>query len=387
MALLIPNAEDFLTPHFELVVNDVPIPEEVYPFIKSVNWDQQEDMIDLITLTLDNTGFQFTDTNLFNFGSTLELLGGYKNTFKSLGQGVIERWVPDFPEGGTPTVVIKAFSPARILKEEFGNEIKKWKKVRASDVVASIVQKRGLPFLLDVRQTPERRLKTYYRSKDKTDWDLIKRLAKTHNYDFWIEWDIDQGGVHVLNFKPFGETSAKSEFTFRYNANEKTNLKSATLDVVLPGQSEQIEVVAWDQELGVAVKVVVKPKRARRREETKFEGIMKKADFQLRTGQQVILDSTKRSPIKVVSAKKFTSEADAIRWAENIFKQQERAFAEATFTIPGIPGMMARQVYQVEGLGTRFSAKYWVTRVNHNFTGGSNGTFTTTWDARIVAEV
>ena len=385
MVLQIPNAEDFLSPRFELKINDFPLNDEFYPFVNSVSWEQEEGLIDLITLSVDNTGFQFSDTNVFNFGNELELLGGYKNNLTSLGKGVIERWVPSFPESGNVNLVIKAFSPARILMEEFGNETKKWRKAIDSEVVESIAKIRELNFVLDIEPTTKQRRRTKYRKKNEKDWDLIKRLADNNDYDFWIEWDSDLE-THVFHFHPFRE-SKKSEFTLKYDANEQTNLNSVELDVVLPGQSNKVEIIGWDQELGQTIQVIVEPKKASRRTEDKFAGILKEVDFQLRLGQDVILDSTKRSPIKVITTKKFQSEADAIKFAENIFRQEERAFTEAVFKMPGLPGLKTRQVFQVEGLGKRFSAKYWVKQSSHAFTGGDDGTYMTTWQGKIIAEV
>lgn len=287
---------DDLGPRFKLfLVNGssrTPIETDLSQYIQKVEYESALDMADMLTLTVSNPGFifsndtqyagpDFTSHKVFQPGNEVELHVGYGRNLRFLARAVLSKHVPVFPEDGVPTLTIKGYDKSQLMMNSMGSKASASKggKVKtgitqattgeqaqlrqavdeddqgephkeslASDIVAKIAKRYSFETDID----PTDRILKYgdgdgiVQKKGMTDYELIKILSNLSRREFWVDYSPEKQ-AWVLHFKKSAEGDQPG-YRFVYGAGDKTTLLSFDCEYGLRDNITELVVLAWDED-------------------------------------------------------------------------------------------------------------------------------------------
>jgi hypothetical protein len=121
--------------------------------------------------------------DLLAFGTEVQVFMGYGDDSKApvLMAGVITEISTDFPEAGTPELVIAGYDHAFPLTN--GKSSRTWANTRDSDAVLEIAQFHNLGAQID--QTAEQH--PQIEQNQESDFEFIKKLAERNHYEVYVD--------------------------------------------------------------------------------------------------------------------------------------------------------------------------------------------------------
>jgi len=92
--------------------------------VNGVEWEEDIEGADALTLTLNNPDFSLADSRLFAEGNSVDLFMGYDGRPSFfMGRGIIVEIEPEFPAEGMPTIKIVGYDKSYFMMEEGRAEI------------------------------------------------------------------------------------------------------------------------------------------------------------------------------------------------------------------------------------------------------------------------
>ena len=96
-------------------------------------------------------------------------------------------------------------------------------------------------------------------------------------------------------------------------------------------------------------------------------------------GGQDKIDKSVEQKAEIIATKPVESEAEARKLAIEIFEGIAKDMVKANASVPGLPDIRSGTVLQIDGVGDRFSGRYFVTSTTHSI--GDSG-YTTQFECR-----
>jgi len=316
-----------------------------------------------VDLTLGGAGrFSFTVANAFDpkirdfrtgdaagqdlldvlaFGAPIEIAMGYgdRGSLKPpLIQGVVTQITTDFPESGTPELVVSGYDHAFPM---MGGKISdNWSNQRDSEVVGQIARRNNLE--ADVVRTEVELDQT--NQNQESDLEFVNKLAERNGYETYVTGK-------TLRFGP-PQNTGSGIVTLEWGK----GLLSFKPDGNLVGQISGVEVYGWN------------PK-------TK-DKIVGKASHGEESGRDQQRDSAgdrlarllRDQPVLRVRQPVFT-QAEATQRARAILKQRSEEFLTGEGETIGLPELRPDRNVTLQGLGRKFSKTYYVREITHRFDG------------------
>lgn len=266
-----------LAPVFELRVQGTAIDRDFSQYIQKVEFESAADMADVMTIVLNNPGFQlegseehpdFSAHKMFQPGNEVELRGGYGRADTFIGRAILTKHLPNFPEDGMPTLQVKGYDKSQLMMDISGpvqatqenkanlktprpvdaqdDQGTPYVDMKASDVVAIIANKYG--FLTDIDAT-EVKLRAatgdgIIQKKGMKDFELVQILANLNQREFFVDFDPFKK-AWVLHWKKPAEKDS-AELVFRYGVGQQSSLLSFECEYGLRETINEIVVLAWD---------------------------------------------------------------------------------------------------------------------------------------------
>ena len=307
-------------PRFSVKIGGTEFPE--YDYISDLVVDTTIDGADHFSITLtypfDHEQVSFTDLqwNRFKPGTSVTIKLGYgegDNAAKEVFKGSIETVKPEFPTHDPPKAVISGYSPLREMMR--GTNSTSWKKKKLKKVVSSKAST-----YLDSVKTEQAEFKFDRLFQDgESDYRFVKRLAEKYGYEFFSSL-----GTGYFRPKTGGKSPEDPVAELYYGE----SLESFSAELTSPDHGE-VEVRHWD--------------------ESKKQKIVGSASNSNGSGKEVY-----RVPV--------TSSSEAKKIAQSKLDGQSIEGVAETF---GIPSVKAGKVVKMDGLGPKFSGKYYVTGATH----------------------
>lgn len=363
---------DVYQPTFIIEIEGRKLTKDITHEITSFVFEDNEEEMDLLEISITDRYLQFVDDPLFQEGNEIISRFGYGSDLSNRKVAVIKEIDYDFPEGGEPTIQIKAYDKGHKLA---GRQIQRvWQKpapgILYSEIAEQIAKEHGLTPV--VTKTVGRHLRVAQGAK--SDAQFLRELAgksRDRNgkgvagYVFYIEGND-------LHFHP-QKLESRPGIILEYFTDREGVLRSfkpCTQSQSVKGAGTETRAVGID------------PRRKRTVEhrannETTPERTTLGKNTYLVDGNTGEGRFRRQESGKIVQSFERTEgfheeprQEPAQDSAESQFREAEMRQVEATAVTIGIPTLVAKQNIEVRGVGRKFSGAYYCTSVRHIFADG-----------------
>lgn len=137
---------DVFKPTFLIQIEGQQLSLDITQEISSFVFEDNEEKLDVMELTVANRGLQFTDDPLFQEGNEIVARFGYVGNLSPVKKAVIKEIDYDFPEDGVPTIRLKAYDKGYKLSGKENQKV--WQKpapgILYSEIAEEIAAANGL---------------------------------------------------------------------------------------------------------------------------------------------------------------------------------------------------------------------------------------------------
>ncbi|MHB9131170.1 MAG: phage late control D family protein [Armatimonadota bacterium] len=335
--------------------------------VLSFSYEDHEDELDTCEIMIADGNRHWIDDPLLQEGHDVRVRFGYAEALSPMHVSVIKEVECDFPEGGVPTIRVKAYDKGCLLAGRQAQRI--WQHpspgVRASDIAETIAREHGLVPVV----TPTVDYHLRVAQGNQSDAQFLRGLAKmardreragSTGYAFYIEGD-------ELHFHPRG-LQTTPRLVLEYFSDRDGILRSFR-----PRLQAQAAKGA-----GVETTAVGVDPRKKTPVEHKANNQTTPARTTLGTRTVLVDGETGERRFTAQESGKVVPSYGAIehghstsihptvqREAESQFTPGEHRQIEADAVTIGLPELRAKQNVEVRGVGTKFSGVYYVTSVRH----------------------
>ena len=358
---------DTYQPTFMIEIEGRRLSRDITHEITSFVFEDNEDELDVMEIAVTDRNLQFVDDPLFQEGNEIVARFGYADDLSARRVAVIKEIDYDFPDGGDPTIQLKAYDKGHKLA---GKQIQRvWQKpapgILYSEIAEQIAREHGLTPV--VKKSVGRHLRVV--QANKSDAQFLKELAAKSRdrdgkgvtgYAFYVQDD-------ELHFHPRG-LDARPALVLEYFTDREGVLRSfkpSTQSQSVKGAGTETKAVGVDPRRKKTIEHrannATTPERASLGKKTYL------VDEKLRKQESgKIVPSLERSE----SFHEEPRQEPAQDKAQSQFTNAEMRQVEATAVTTGIPSLVAKQNVEVRGVGRKFSGTYYCTSVRHVFQDG-----------------
>ncbi len=358
---------DTFKPTFLIQIEGRTLSADITQEITSFVFEDNEEELDVLELSVTDRNLQFVDDPLFQEGNEIVARFGYVGDLSPRKKAVIKDIDYDFPENGDPTIRIKAYDKGFKLAGKENQKV--WKKpppgILYSEIAEEIAAANGLTPV--VTPTKGRHLRVV--QSNVSDAQFLKELAAkardrdgdgVTGYVFYIQDD-------ELHFHP-RELEQKPAVVLEYFTDRKGVLRSfrpSTQSQGAKGPGVETRAVGVDPRKKEPVEHKASnettPERTSLGRRTYLvDGNTGEARYKEQESGQIV-PSFERSE----GFHEEPRQEPAQDLAEGKFKEAELRQVEAVAVTIGIPTLRAKQNVEVKGVGRKFSGVYYCHSVRH----------------------
>lgn len=362
-AIPIYQGQEFYVPAFEVKLDGRPPGSEVIRDIVSVSYKDNVQEIDSFDITINNwdaqtRAFKYSDSDLFNPGKRLELSMGYRGALRTMLKGEITSLRPSFPSSGGSTLTISGLNVLQRLRTQQESHT----YVGCTD--SEIAEEIGQRLRVDVEAAHAGSEPTFDYLIQDNQYDIIFLMerARRAGYDLFVE-ERNEGGLTrtVLMYRA---STTVHESTYRLTYGK--TLIEFNPELTTAQQVSKVTVRGWDP----VNKVKINYTATRAELATKGVGA---------AGGQAAIDASIDAKAEIIASKPVESEAEAQQVALQVLEGIAKEMVKGTGSVVGLPDIRAGTVLEIDGVGERFSGRYFVTTTTHAI--GDNG-YTTQFECR-----
>jgi phage protein D len=362
LALPIYRGEDFYVPEFEVRLRGRPLPRDVIRDVTAVTYKDALDEIDSFEITINNwdaekRDFKYADSDLFDPGKQVEVsLGYFGRSKRRMITGEITSLKPTFPAAGQPTLGITGLSLLHRLRTEQVSET--YEKLTDTQIARRIEQRLGVKLETDAAASASEQPYPYIIQDNQYDIVFLMERARRIGYDLFVE---EKPSGSVLYFGPsIGVRRATYRLTYG------RSLVQFTPNLTTANQVAEVTVRGWDN---------VKKK--------KIEATAKRSQIATKgvgaVGGQSAIEQSFNQRKEILAMRPIATEAEARKLAVETLERIAKDMVTGSGTTVGLPDLRAGCVLELDGLGERFSGRYFVTSTSHAI---GDGGYTTSFDCR-----
>jgi len=346
---------DYIAPEAIIWINEEKLSKHGI-FFSDLKVDMTTDGSDIFSFSIVdaiNMEFELKNSELFEFGNTVEIHIGYadntqsKSTLPILFKGVITsvRW--NFSENNYMDITVEGKDFSFLLMKHKSSDNGKqltWNEMKDSEIVNKIIDTSygSLFSEIYIDSTQEKHHQVYY--QEDNDYNFVNNLAKKNGCEFFIQHD-------VLYFRqaPSVEKAKDNDITLSYGK----------------------EILSFSPEFNVE-KEVTKVKVVGIEFQNAKEKIMgefpKSSHFETLSSDVTIKELLKNiSNIEYEIKTAVNSVEDANILAEAKYDELSSNLIKGELVSVGIPELKPGMYIQLKGLGTHFSTTYYITKAVHIF--------------------
>lgn len=360
-AIPIYQGQEFYVPSFEVKLDGRPPGKEVVRDILSVSYKDSITDIDSFDITINNwdaetRSFKYSDSNLFDPGKRIELAMGYRDAQRTMLKGEITSLRPSFPSGGGSTLTISGLNILHRFRTQ--QESRTYVGLTDSQIAEEIGQR--LHVEVEVARAPGEPVFDYLIQDNQYDIVFLLERARQAGYDIFIE-ERDQGARTVLAYRP-STTVHRPTYRLSYGK----SLIEFSPELTTANQVSKVTVRGWDNARKEAINYTA----------TRAELVTKGVG---EAGGQGAIDKSIEAKAEIIATKPVASQAEAQSLALQILEGIAKEMVKANGSVPGLPDIRAGSVLEIDGLGQRFSGRYFVVASTHAI--GDSG-YTTQFECR-----
>ena len=359
-------------PTFLIQIEGRALAADITREITSFLFEDDEEELDVLELSVTNRNLQFVDDPHFQEGNEIVARFGYVNDLSPRKKAVIKDIDYDFPEDGAPSIRLKAYDKGYELAGKENQKV--WQKpapgILYSEIAEEIAAANGLTPM--VTPTVGRHLRVV--QSNVSDARFLKDLAVkardrdgdgVTGYTFFVEED----GLH---FHPRTLTRVPTT-VLEYFTDRKGVLHSfrpSTQSQGAKGAGTQTRAAGVDPRRKAPVEYQADnettPERTSLGRRTYLvDGNTGEAAYKEQESGRIV-PSFERSE----GFHEEPRQEPAQDLAEGTFAEAELRQVEAVAITMGIPGLRAKQNVEIRGVGAKFSGVYYCHAVRHAIGGG-----------------
>ena len=318
----------YLTPNRIVKIEGEPLPQDISGDVISVSCEEHFEEAGAASLVINNQNNKWVDAALFTCGKTIEILLGYGQDLPLLFKGKIQQPEASFPQDGASTLTLRAYDLSYAMRQASLKPQAVFKEISDAELVKKIVTQYGFSqSVLFIDDTSE--IVPYVAQGDRTDWEFLKERADRLNMELFVKGQ-EFYFQKQKEFKP----SMSSEYGLNLNSFEP---RLTTYD-----QPQKVIVRGWDAE---------------RKQPITAEAVSHIFKTETKEDEQV----------RILYDKFPGSQKEAEDLAQSYLAQKQFNLIEAQGACIGEPGLRARGIISVSGVGRKYSGDYYLTRVTHSF--------------------
>lgn len=407
-------SRDPFAPNYFIEINGESIPTEISKFISSVEYEDNSEMMDKITMNIATLQsiqgdqiMSLLDSKLFTEGNLIELYMGYGSSMVSVGAAEIIRLIPLFPKNGIPSLSVIAYDISHRMTDRKSEKGIAYKNFRDSQVSSIIGDRNGVY----IRKADPTTFSYIYKTKGihnrvqkkgVNDYEFLRELADFNGYDFYVRYAKVKGSKRWVMFFHPSPDKQKPIYKYRYNLGEESldnTLLDFTPDMSIKDQDVEYEIISFDKSTGMNIKTLKKDGGKEFRfnaaedkyefkkfEDRKFLGKDKTKQIKKQIDKPGAIKFKAFGKTREIVISELRSEADAKRYIEVWIKQRKDNFVTGSGSVIGTETLQSRQVHELEGIGTSLSGNYYFTKVIHKFTTGNESPYICDFTCRRVVE-
>jgi uncharacterized protein len=369
------TGQDFYVPAFEVRIGQHRLARDVVRDITQVTYKDNIEQFDSFEIVINNWDaetrtFKYIDTDQFDPGKKVELYMGYygKNPLRLMITGEITSLRPAFPASGQPTLTITGLNLMHRLRTK--QESVAYENRTDSQIATEIGARLGIK--VDTKPGNETAY-PYLFQHNQYDIIFLMERARRIGYDLFVIEPID-GSPPRLYFGPSDTIKLLSyQLTYSMIQGAKAaggprfpSLIQFQPELTTANQVSKVAVQGWDAKNKKPISVEVS------RAELATKGVGEQ-------GGQKQIDASFDQRKEIIASKPITSEEEARTLARETLQRIAKDMVKGTGATVGLPDLRAGSVVQIDGLGRRFSGRYFVTGTTHAI--GDSG-YTTQFECR-----
>jgi phage protein D len=366
--------QDFYVPHFQIKLQRQALDPEVVHDILRVTYKDSLTDIDSFEITINNWDeeyrtyekvrertFKYSDQKLFDPGQEVEVWMGYygEKRQRLMLKGEITSLRPTFPASGASTLAVSGLNLLHRLRRKQRTD--SYKKLTDSQIAKRIADR--LQLKLECKRTPASETRYAYLFQD-NQYDIVFLMerARRIGYDLYVKEAGENGRSEksTLFFTPSGDERATYELVYG------ASLIQFTPNLTTANQVGKVTVRGWNPRQKKKIEYTAK------REELRTKGTGKR-------GRQADLEKSFGDREEVITSIPVESPDEAKRLAIETLERISKDIIKGSGSTVGLPDLRAGNVVQIEGLGERFSGRYFVTATTHTI---DDSGYTTQFECR-----
>jgi uncharacterized protein len=362
-AVPIYEGQDFYVPRFEVKVGGRPPGRDVIRDILSVTYKDSVQEIDSFEIAINNwdagtRAFKYSDLQLFDPGERIELAMGYQGAMRTMLKGEITSLRPSFPAAGGSTLAISGLNILHKFRTQ--QESRTYAAMTDSQIAEQVAQR--LKVKIEAPKAQDEPTFNYIIQDNQYDIIFLMERARRIGYDIYVEERTS--GTTAETVLVYRRSTTVHQPTYRLTYGK--SLVEFAPELTTANQVGTVTVRGWDNLLKQPIKF------------TATRGDLITKGVGAKGGQDKIEKSVEQKA-EIIATKPVESEAEARRLAIEIFEGIAKDMVKASGSVVGLPDLRAGSVLQIDGLGDRFSGRYFVTSTTHAI--GDSG-YTTQFECR-----
>jgi phage protein D len=350
-------ATDYYAPDYKILVQNQELDSTSKGDVLELKVTMDQNNLTHFDLTVNNWDdkhltFKYSDTNTFDLGNSVQVRMGYAGGLVPMVNGLITSMTPHFPESGPPTLVVGGEDKMVKLKDRKprDGEQKKFVNMTDSEIVRVIAERNAL--ICKAQDTAEKH--DIVIQKNQSDAEFLMERAKRIDYDCFVGVDPDTGMDALYFQSPTDARDGKKVRVYVFEWGK--SLINFSPALTLNRQVGKVTVKGWDPNTKSIIKYVAGPA------DLPTSGGGENGPSAIQTRFQDREDVVVDQPV--------TSQQEAQALATALLRERAYNYITASGQVIGLPDLRPGDNIEVLGLGTRFSGKYYVTKVEHTL-GGS----------------
>lgn len=341
------NRRDFdtLTPDIRVRINERDLPAAVKSDLIAVSVAEEVNTTGTFAVKLlcwDGAMMKvkWIDDDLFKEGNVVEIQMGYRDRLQTLFKGEITGLEPEFTNDEPPVLTVLGYDRChRIMRKR---KTESFINMKDSDIVSQIAGNNGLkPDVTDTKVTM-----AYVLQHNQTDLEFLQQRANRIGYEVGV---TDQ----TLYFRP-RRNNGKEVLTI----SREVELLEFYPRLSTIGQLENVSVQGWDPKKKEAVLAG---------SQVGDVAVLVSAPV---SGPAMVRKAFPGNSGGVSTHLALGSQAEADQLADGWFKEMSLQYVIGDGVCIGRPELRAGTLVNIEGLGTRFSGRYYITGTEHSYNPG-----------------
>jgi phage protein D len=357
---------DYYAPNYQIEVEGEEIDPTTKGDVLQLKVTMEKKNLTSFNLTVNNWDdrnfrFKYSDGDTFFINRRIHIKMGYADRLVSMVRGQITSMSPKFPQSGAPTMDVGGTDRLFMLKNSKPNDGDPLSYTNQADwqIAQAVAARNQLP--IDVTQEgPVHEL--VVQQKDQDDARFLLDRASRIDFDVYMQTDPESGGDKLFFVKPKDGRDSQPIRVYRFEWGK--SLVSYTPRLKVSDQVSSVTVRGWNPR---TKEPIVATATADDLPQTEGSG---------GNGPSAAQDTASGGSGKqefIVNAA-VISEEEAKRLAVSRLVERAYTYNTGSGQVIGLPDLRPGDNVDLLGLGTRFSGRYQVEKVEHSL--GSSGYMT-----------